>query len=179
LTVAGLPTVAVRTPRNDAVYAFKQKVRTSFSCAEGQLGPGITDCSAFDDIGSTLTSGSFLNTSVPGAHTLTVSGTSADGQVAEQQIAYTVLPDNRFTVSHITPNASGSLTFALKLPGPGTVKLRELGGAPPVVKTVHRAGTFHFTLRAVSAPATVRLRVTFTPKGGKALTWTSRQLSLA
>ncbi len=182
LTVVGPPTISVRIPRNNAVYAFGQRVPTSFSCQEAANGPGLSDCSGtIDDTGDDLTSGQPLLTSVAGRHTFTVTAVSSDGQLVSDAINYTVKPDNRFTISHAMGNASGLVSFEAKLPGPGKLKVSELDGhttfGSKTVK-VGKAGKVEVTVppsakgtaMIASKPAklVIRLVVTYTPKGGVA-----------
>jgi hypothetical protein len=88
----------------------------------------LSDCSAADELGNAIASGGALNTKLPGSHTLTVSATSSDGLVTSQDINYTVLPDNRFTLTSVVTKANGTVSFLLALPGAGSVSVRELAG---------------------------------------------------
>ena len=73
--VAPPPATTISTPANGAVYGLGQAVATSFTCADGTGGPGITSCT--DQNGRT--SGAAVDTSTVGAHTLTVTAESGDG----------------------------------------------------------------------------------------------------
>ncbi len=193
LTVAGLPTVSSSAPRNGATLNYKQKVHARFGCQEGTLGPGLIDCSAQDDLGNTVESGGLIDTSVPGAHTLTISASSADGEVTSDTINYTVLPDNLFTVSHVAASSNGSITLSVKVPGSGLIAV--LASAPlgdeasvrltpgrgwfafgELKKKVHHAGTFKLTITPNGTGSTslaahgsfaLKVAVAYTPTHGR------------
>ncbi len=84
--IAPPPATTVSTPVNGAVYGLGQAVATSFTCADGTGGPGITSCT--DQNGRT--SGAAVDTSTVGAHTLTVTAESGDGLSSNSSVSYTV-----------------------------------------------------------------------------------------
>ena len=135
LTVLPPPTLTVTNIKNKATYSFGQVVRPKYSCTQPGDATALADCSAGDDLGDTILSGGKLNTTTPGAHTLTVTATSTDGLSTSDNFNYRVLPDSRFTITNVTPERRGSLRFVLALPGPGTVKVLELGPKHAVVGT--------------------------------------------
>jgi hypothetical protein len=114
--------------------------------------------------------------------------------VVTDTVDYTVLPDNRFTVSQVKPQAGGLLAFALKLPGPGRVTVRETAPGSTgrvtfgqATLVVARARRLHVSvtpsaqatqlISALAAAGTaqgpvVRLAVTYKPKGGRSRTVT-------
>ena len=81
------PTAAINSPANNQTFAFNQSVPTSFTCGEGNGGPGIRSCT--DSNGASGGTGA-LDTTTSGPHTYTVSATSSDGQTATATIDYTV-----------------------------------------------------------------------------------------
>jgi len=112
----GMPSVSITTPASGASYRFGQDVSASYSCSDGANGPGIGSCLG------TVAGGSPINSAKAGKHSFVVTATSKDGKTVTDTVSYTVLrPSNRFTVSHLKISAGGTMTFDLKLPGPGTV----------------------------------------------------------
>jgi hypothetical protein len=190
LRVLAPPTISLQTPGNNVTYNFGRRVITRFSCQEAANGPGLIGCTGnVDDSDTDLTTGSALLTSVAGPHTFTVTATSGDGQVATDTVNYTVRPDNHFTVQRVKAQRSGSVTFKIKLPGPGKVLVRELAsGFTFGERTVHLGGAGTATITVppgrhgealvASNPSklVIRAQVTFTPEGGVARTITIRNV---
>jgi hypothetical protein len=184
LTVLAPPTVAVTGIKNKATYSFGQVVRPKYSCTQPGDPAALADCSAGDDLGNTILSGGKLDTTTAGPHVLTVVAASTDGLSTTDDINYRVLPDSRFTITNVTPKHRGALGFALALPGPGTVKVVEVGPKHAVVGTETvkvkqkrnlkvdlkptKAGVKLLTPVAGGPPVKlgVKLEVSFTPKGG-------------
>jgi hypothetical protein len=126
LTVAGPPTVTVTSPKNNAKFNYGQNVVVTFTCGEGDFGPGLADCSASDPSGNTVLSGGTLDTKVVGKdQDLAVDGTSNDDLVTEDDITYTVLPNNVFTVTEKSTGKDGVVTLKVKLPGAGKLVIGE------------------------------------------------------
>jgi hypothetical protein len=88
LTVKPLaPTVSIAAPGNGSEYGVGASVKSSFTCSEGAGGPGIATC--VDQNGHS--SGTALSTATAGEFTLTVTATSADGQMGSESVSYTVV----------------------------------------------------------------------------------------
>jgi hypothetical protein len=178
-------------PANGASYRFGQIVRASYSCSDGANGPGIALCE-----GSVL-NGSPISTKPAGTHTFHVVAVSKDGKMTTATVVYTVRrPSNHFTVSHLKIGADGTVTFDLKLPGPGIVDVLEtawknniVAGAASVLRPA--AGRFAFARKHVKVsgagmikvivkpsargrrliahpayPVVIRLWISYTPTGG-------------
>lgn len=190
LTVIPPPTVTVGHIKNNARYTYGEVVRPTYSCTQPADAEGLADCSAQDDLGNDVATGAALLTKVPGSHSLTVSATSVDGLVTTDTISYTVLPDNRFTVSKLKPRHQGVLGFQLALPGAGKVIVVELAGFKTFGRysagidgkrklnvTVKPTATGR-ALMKTSPSAKVTLHVTYTPTGGVKRTLTRRGIVL-
>ena len=159
--------MTVASPRTNARYSYGETVHANYSCLQPAYALGITSCAATDDLGNTINAGGRLVTNVPGPHQLTVIGTSVDGLASVSTVNYTVLPNNVFKITKGTL-ASGGLSAQLVVPGAGKIAAIALSGGATVAKTTitaHSGG--HLRLRlSVGSHRSVRLRVTYTPKGG-------------
>jgi len=199
-TVAAPPSVSVTTPAAGARYGFGQAVAASYACQEGAFGPGLSACAGPVGSGKRIVTnggriaeidviGGTVDTSHPGPQSLTVTATSSDGRHTQATVSYTVLPDNRFRVSHVVVHPDASITLRLALPGPGQVNVLETAWAKRSGKrratrlasarthaNPKRGGTLTPTVRfdAKGARAlqrapdnrTLRLQVSFTPTHG-------------
>lgn len=198
LTVIGPPTVTITSPANGATFTYGQRVLAHYSCHEATNpdGPGLGYC------GGDVNNGSPIHTTTPGRNTFTVTAISNDGEVTNQTVDYTVLPNNSFSVSHLTAESNGHVIFDAALPGAG--KLVSVEHAVVKGQTGSRvlfgSGSLSVSRRGsdgVAVPLTaqgkqlvkqvhaanhgkhpkhevidVTLSVTYTPKGGRAKTLT-------
>lgn len=187
LTVLPPPTLTASGLRNNAKIAYGKVVRVTYSCAQAGDATALGDCTAQDDLGDTILSGGALQTKKPGSHTLTITASSTDGLSTTDAINYTVLPDNRFSLSGLKHQSNGALGFRLSLPGAGRVKVVEVAHGKTFgsyTTNVHRKRKLAVTVRPTSAgsalltagsgAATVKLEVTYTPKHGVKRTVTKR-----
>ena len=125
------PSVRISSPASGARYTHGQVVRAGYACQDGAGGPGIASCTG------PVATGRPINTTTVGRHSFTVTATSTDGQTATSTAGYTVkLPNNHFNVSPIKTHPNGSITFNVKIPGPGAIDVlgppgRTTSPAPP------------------------------------------------
>jgi hypothetical protein len=171
------PTVTVRGLKAGAKYKFGQAVAVKYTCAQPGLTDGIVVCAANDDLGHNVKSGAKLRTTTPGKHALTFQVVDALGDVVSNEIDYTVMPDNRFTIDRVTRHSGGTLGFTLALPGPGAVAIKELvAGKLVSSKTVktHAKVKLAETMKLDAAGRKllsdgnikVKLQVSYRPTGG-------------
>jgi hypothetical protein len=191
LTVLPPPTVSVTHVKNNAKYAFGEVVRPRYSCTQPADAAGLSDCSAADDLGNNVASGGALDTKSPGPHSLTVSATSVDGLVTTDTVNYTVLPDNRVTISKVKPKQGGALAFQLALPGAGKIKVLELSGKTTFgsyttsvrgerkLKVTVKPTPSGQALLTAGNSVRVTLEVTYTPKGGVKRTVIKRGITVS
>ena len=103
--VAGVPTVSITAPANARTFKLGQSVNSSFTCADGTAGTGISAC--VDQNGHA--SGTAIDTATVGSHTLTVTATSNDGLTGSAGVSYTVASP---PTASVTVPAAGA-TYAL------------------------------------------------------------------
>ena len=153
-TVAGLPSPRIASPADGGMFAVSQRVPTSFSCADGTDGVGISSCT---DSNGASAPGGVLDTSKPGTFTYTVTATSKDGLTARASVHYTVAGAPSAQVSSPAGGVSytrGQLidaSYACRegASGPG---LASCAGTVPAGTTVDTStpGTHTFTVTARS-----------------------------
>jgi uncharacterized repeat protein (TIGR01451 family) len=120
LTVLSGPSISISSPTSGDRFTLGQKVTATYSCADDVNGPGIASC-----VGTSV-SGAGLDTTTLGAHTFTVTATSADGEQTTTTVDYTVGPTtNHFKVTHLVTHPDGTVEFKVTLPGPGSIAVLE------------------------------------------------------
>jgi hypothetical protein len=184
VSTVALPPVAIRSPRQGATYRLGQAVAARYSCAATGTGPALTSC-----VG-TVRAGRRIDTTTLGTHTFTVSATNADGNSTTEAVTYRVVhTTNHFTVVGLSATRSGAARLALKLPGPGSVRVlatawntagrasrrhiaygtaavsARRGGALTLVVAPTAAG--RVLLRTKGARPVIALAVTYAPTGAR------------
>ena len=142
-TVAGAPDAVIASPAGGGVYMQGAVVATTFSCAEGEGGPGIESC--IDSNGASAGAG-VLETATLGAHTYKLTATSRDGEITTSEISYTVAapPISTTTASTPTVTAAPTVVSPSIAPPPACASKRSLlihpakhVGLPAGVKIKH------------------------------------------
>jgi autotransporter-associated beta strand protein len=168
-----LVNASISSPGTGHAYELGQKVATTFSCT-GVTSGALSSCQ--DSNGATTGTGR-LNTSTPGRHTYVVTATASDGSTETASLTYTVSASNQFTLSKIVAHAHGLITFTLKLPDAGALRVLEKAGKRTLASATRfakGATTLHYRLTLSKAdrkllgkhPIRATLRITFTPIGG-------------
>lgn len=127
--VATAPSVQIAAPSGGATYTKGEVAHSSFTCTDGTGGPGIKSC--VDQGGRS--SGSALDTSTTGSHTLRVTATSSDGLTATKSVTYTVTAAPPPPVK--TSGGAGGLKFTVTVPG------AAVPGGGTLIVTVSKGGS--------------------------------------
>jgi hypothetical protein len=114
------PTVSIITPPHGASYGLGQLVHASFSCSEGESGPGLLP--GAEGCAGSVENGALIDTSVPGLHSFVVTAKSQDAQQAKVTNEYTV----REAESEGPASGGGSTQG-----GSSSNPTAELNGLPP------------------------------------------------
>jgi hypothetical protein len=127
---------------------------------------------------------------------VTVLAVSSDSGQATQTLTYTVQPDNAFTTTPPTAGKHGKLSFGLKLPGAGRVRVTETtaGGKRVTIASTSKDVTGERTLHIALKPTkparallaglkkgetlAAKLTISFTPKKGVTRTSTVTGIAL-
>jgi hypothetical protein len=169
ITPPSPPSARITSPASGARYALGQIVPAGYSCHDGVGAPGISSCAG------PVATGQPINTTTIGRHTFTVTATSTDRQTTNSTSTYTVqAPSNQFTVSRINTHRNGSLTFNVKIPGPGAIDVLETAWkdnlASAAVLLQPAARRFVIARRHTTARGATTLKLSVTPnKHGKRL----------
>lgn len=98
--VTGAPVIAIHTPAEGAVYAKGQVVPASYSCTDGEGGPGLKPGS--EGCKGSVEAGHDVETLAVREHTFTVVATSKDGEATTKTVRYRVIAPP--SVSVVTPS---------------------------------------------------------------------------
>jgi flagellar motor protein MotB len=191
-TVIGPPSVTITAPADGTTYSVGRPVQAAYDCSDAAGAPGLVAGGAGCS-GSTLV-GAAIDTSTPGAHTFTVTGSSQDGQQTTRSVHYTVAA----APSTTTPTSPGPRASGGAPPPPPTISIspgaagltyrlsagrshpasrpisryvwtlggRRIGNGPTIRYTFPRAGRRYRLVLTITDPAghTSSTAITFTPR---------------
>lgn len=112
-TVAAPPTITITVPKEGASYKQGESVPASYSCEEGEFGPGLAETPSA--CAGTVADASPIATSTTGSHSFVVKALSADGQSTERTVAYEVKAAGALPASVVTGKASNIGTTSATL----------------------------------------------------------------
>jgi Fibronectin type III domain len=172
-TTARIVTASISSPGSGHTYQLGQKVTTRFSC-KGLIEGALAACKDSNGAGGGT---GRLNTSTPGRHSYVVTATATDGSTTTASISYTVGASNLFTVSKLVAHRGGRVTFTVKLPDAGSVRVLEKaadGTLASATRFAKRATALHVRLTLskreqrllANGSIKVSVTVTFSPVGG-------------
>jgi hypothetical protein len=179
------PPVSIRAPAQGRSYRLGQAVRARYLCAATTTGPALKSC-----VG-TVPAGHRIDTRTLGGHTFSVSATNDQGESTTETVSYKVVPTtNRFVVVRLRATASGEARLALRLPGPGSVRVvatvwNAAAKAPgrhlaygtasagarkggPLALVIEPTAAARALLRSHGAHPVIALTVTYKPPGARA-----------
>jgi hypothetical protein len=123
---AEAPSVAITTPANGATFSLGQVVKASFSCTEGEGGPGLLN--GTEGCTGTVASGSPIDTSAAGPHNFSVTATSADGQHTTVTDSYDILSGEPARHAEAEVHAPQLVNVTIAGAGAGTVTATTASG---------------------------------------------------
>jgi hypothetical protein len=194
------PTITITSPTDGAIFQLGQHVVAAYTCTNGSGAPGIASCTG------TAPNGQPIDTAAAGSHTFKVTATSHDGESTTSSVTYSVVPSNQITVLHVKPHANGTTALQVQVPGPGKLVVIEtvVGDNVAIAKRIYRApkgvvfarahATFthagkldvrvlltqrgRWIMEHNAYQITLRLWITYTPRGGTARTVARRIIRL-
>ena len=110
-TRPGAPSVTISAPAEGASFPLHASVKASYACSPGGDGGALETCSG------SVPNGSAIDTATVGAHSVSVTATAADGQVAVATSHYTVTapdPPRNLTPPAIKPAFDCPVTGACR-----------------------------------------------------------------